>query len=359
MNNVASLTDIRDCTFLIPAYKPSSALITVVDELAAGGAKQIVVIDDGSGTEYGEVFARVGQSTAVTVLRHATNLGKGAALKTGLNHAACRYPSSSGVVTADADGQHLPGDILRVADELTQHPGCLVLGARQFSGTVPLRSRVGNLATRYLMRLLEGIALTDTQTGLRGIPTSMIPKLLRVDSRGYEFELDMLLTASRARMPIREVPIETVYIDGNASSHFNPLLDSMRIYFVLLRFAIASLLTAAVDYTVFALVYSRVPNVLVAQGAGRLVAVMFNYAAVKKAVFYSDQKHSEVLLRYLALVVVSGLVSYGLIQFLLGHLTSNVIQAKLMAESLVFIANFAIARQFVFTQHGAEKPDIA
>src|SRR5688500_4798664 len=212
---------------LIPAYQPNAALVDVVSGLVHRSQTAIIVIDDGSTPDCQEHFLRISAFPQVQIVRHAVNLGKGAALKTGLNHALVHFPSCCGVVTADADGQHHPEDILKVAEMLQQNPDKLVLGVRAFGGSVPLRSKLGNSATRVLMRLVAGQRLTDTQTGLRGIPVRLIPPLLRLPSSGYEFELDMLMISKQLSCPILEQPIRTIYLEGNQSSHFRPLLDSM------------------------------------------------------------------------------------------------------------------------------------
>jgi hypothetical protein len=175
-------------------------------------------------------------------------------------------------LTADADGQHHPADILKVAERLEASPGTLVLGARQFDGHVPLRSRCGNILTRFALRWIGGARLTDSQTGLRGIPRALIAPLLEIPSSGYEFELDMLLLAKHGSIAIVEQPIRTIYSAGNPTSHFNPLLDSLKIYFVLLRFSLVSLVTAALDNTIFFLAFQAGAGVLRAQIAGRLLA---------------------------------------------------------------------------------------
>lgn len=340
------------CCVLIPAYKPGAELPELVralderDEVVA-----VVVVDDGSGPEYAGVFEEaLGASSKLTLLRHAINLGKGAALKTGLNQALCDFGSEGVTVTADADGQHLPEDILAVGRDGAAHAGSLVLGTRVFGGEVPLRSRVGNLLTRYVMLAAVGCRLEDTQTGLRAIPARLAAKMLKVRSTGYEFELDMLVICKQAGIPIRQVPIRTVYLDGNASSHFNPVLDSMRIYFVLLRFAMTSVLTACIDYIVFATMMTLDAPLPVAQASARAVAMVFQYVAVKRLVFYSDQQHAVVFPRYLLVVVLSGLVSYGLIRLFVDAAGINVLAAKPIAETLVFFANFAVLREFIFVR---------
>src|SRR5262245_41546481 len=114
---------------VIPAYKPSAALLDVVRALSEKSAPAIVIIDDGSGPQYRATFDAVSKFPNVRLLRHAVNLGKGAALKTGFNYVLCEFPDAVGVVTADADGQHHPDDILRVGEALAENPGALVLGS--------------------------------------------------------------------------------------------------------------------------------------------------------------------------------------------------------------------------------------
>jgi len=334
---------------LIPAYQPSPALAKMVRELAASGeVAAVVVVDDGSGPEYGAIFDAAGAAPGTVVLRHAVNLGKGAALKTGFNAVACSFPGHVGVVTADADGQHKVPDILRAARTLAANPSRLVLGVRDFVGAVPLRSRVGNRITRAAMRFVTGQSFSDTQTGLRGIPMDFVPELLRSTPNGYDFELDMLLRWRDARREILEVAIETVYIDENRSSHFNPLLDSMRVYFVFLRFAAVSMITAVIDNAVFLLLHHSWASIIGCQFASRAVAGVFNYSANKLEVFHSPARNQTALPKYCFSVVAQGLVSYFLFINLSRLLGIDVALAKIIVETALFFASFVVQREFVF-----------
>ncbi|MDR3700177.1 MAG: bifunctional glycosyltransferase family 2/GtrA family protein [Candidatus Sulfopaludibacter sp.] len=345
------------CAILIPAYRPSPALIDVVGALSEQGGAPIVLIDDGSGPESADIFARAAAYPGVRLLRHDTNLGKGAALKTGIRFALAEYPDLAGVVTADADGQHHPEDIARVMAALPAGKGAsLVLGSRSFQGAVPLRSRIGNVLTRSIMHVLLGCKLRDTQTGLRAIPVTMLPQLLQLESSGYEFELEMLILAHQLSIPVAEEPIRTIYEAGNRSSHFNPLVDSMKIYFVLLRFTSVSLATALLDNLVFYLAYRHSGHVLASQVLGRVLAVAFNYWMVRRSVFYSQQRHLSTLPKYLALVAVSGAASYGGIRLLGASLGIHPVAAKLMVESALFFVNFVVQRMLIFRpSHGRKR----
>ena len=333
---------------VIPAFNPSTDLVGLVRYLAGTEIRHMIVVNDGSAASCDGIFREISSMSKVTVRRHAVNLGKGAALKTALNHAYLEMPDAVGVVTADADGQHLPEDVLKVAGVLCGNPDRLVLGSRGFDRDVPLRSRFGNTITRHIFRFLVGKKLTDTQSGLRGIPMEMVPTLLRIESNGYEFELDMLIACKREDRGILEQRIATVYLNRNRSSHFNPLIDSMKIYFTLFRFMMSSVLTAVIDYIVFLLVFTIGSNILLSQAAARFVALMFNYAVNRRLVFLSKQQHGDVFPKYVMLVIVSGLVSYSIIKLLLMLFPLQVAVAKLISEGIIYFGNFAVQRDFIF-----------
>jgi putative flippase GtrA len=334
---------------LIPAYQPAAGLPEWVATLASDSRiESIVIVDDGSSAEHGGIFSTVASIPKVTLLRHERNLGKGAALKTGLRHVLSTTPDAAGVVTADADGQHKVPDILRVSEALLENPRSLILGARSFTTAVPARSLIGNQLTRVILRLTTGQTLSDTQTGLRGIPMDLIPLITRLDPTGYDYELDMLITAGRAHRAILEVPIETVYEAGNRSSHFNPLMDSMRIYFVFIRFSAVSLMTALLDNAVFAAAFMLGLELLTSQVLARLTAGTFQYFANKRRTFHAQVRDRYAMPKYWLTVVATGSASYFLIRLLHHGLGLAVLPAKLLAETALFFISFVVLRDWVF-----------
>jgi putative flippase GtrA len=333
---------------VIPAYEPTEKLTELVTDLSGDG-RAILVVNDGSSATCAPVFARIATLPNVTALAHAVNLGKGQALKTAFNHVLLHSRAATvGVVTADADGQHLAADIRRVAERLEREPSdnTLILGSRGFSGTVPLRSRVGNLMTRGVFRVLVGRALTDTQTGLRGIPRAFLSELLQVEAGRYEFELEMLIRAAR-QMRVEEIEIATVY-GTFARSHFNPLRDSLRIYFVFLRFLSLSILTAAIDYITFAIAFTARHDILTAIVTARLIAGSFNFVANRRVVFRSRGNAAAEGFKYAALVVALMTISYGLITTLVNVAGLNVYVSKVLVEGTLFAASFALQNLVVF-----------
>ncbi len=222
---------------LIPVWQPPPDLPDLVRALLARGFRRIVIVDDGSDREHQPIFDQLEAMPSVEVLRHIRNCGKGRALKTGLSSAQQNLLELTGIVTADADGQHLPEDIQRVGLQLLSRDAC-VLGSRTFDRKAPFKNRIGNQLTAALFRLVTRCKISDSQTGLRGIPRRLWGDLLAVPGERYEYETAVLVELCRSgRTPV-EVPIATVYLNGNRSSHFRPLHDSLQIYRALFRAAL-------------------------------------------------------------------------------------------------------------------------
>jgi glycosyltransferase involved in cell wall biosynthesis len=341
----------RKVVLVIPCHRPSPELPAIVAGVLAreSGPQAVVVVDDGNGPDATPILERLAAIPGVTLLRHPANMGVGAALKTGSRYVLQTWPDAHGVVSADADGQHAAADIVRVIETLRQSSGCVVLGVRRFEHA-PLRSRFGNILTAVLFRLLAHRRLSDTQTGLRGWPIEACARNAGLAPNGFEYLLECLLAA---REPFVEVPIRTIYLDGNRSSHFNPLLDSLRIYFVLLRYCASSLLAWAIDACVFYPVYFATGNLIASQFSARIISATAVFFLVRNLVFRSNAPVPKSSVRYAVLVGLSGFVSYSLIRMLHFHWGFAVAPAKLLSETALFVVNFAVQRRFIFISRRA------
>ena len=229
----------------VPAYEPQDLMLGLLEKLQKN-AFDIIVIDDGSGEKFSELFSKAAEYA--TVLTHSQNMGKGCAIKTGLTHINNVYGDDCVVVTVDADGQHKVEDALELCRLVTDAPDTLFFGSRRLEGKIPLRSRFGNSLTRLVYRLSTGLRVHDTQTGLRAFDGTQINTMLQIPGNRYEYEMNVLLELARRKSPISEMEIETIYIDGNSASHFNPLKDSLRVYKEILKFSASSFIGFLVDY---------------------------------------------------------------------------------------------------------------
>jgi len=331
---------------LIPAYEPGGSLVELVRHL---GHHTVVVVDDGSGPRYAGVFHRV-RGLGAEVITSERNRGKGHALRTGFAFIQDRYPGRD-VVCADSDGQHRPDDIEAVARHVEVSGAAMVLGGRRFTGAVPARSRFGNAVTSAAFRLVTGVRLMDTQTGLRAYPAWMLPWLGRVGGDRFEYEQRLLLQAARERLPIAEVEIATVYLRDNESSHFRPIRDSVRIYRPLLAFSMSSLLAFAVDTVALLTLVALTGNLALSAVAARLISATGNYAVNRAYVFGSGANPAVrpgSALRYAALAGVLLLLNVVLLEALTS-LTGSVLAAKLLTEVSLFAASFLVQRSLVFS----------
>lgn len=366
---------VRDAVILIPSLEPDERLPAYIRHLEESGFGHIIVVDDGSSEAFQEIFREVEEIPRTVVLHHEVNKGKGVALKTGYRWLMEQAPEFTGVITADADGQHTVEDCLRLAEKLAGGERALYLGSRDFSlPNVPPKSRSGNRITSTVFKLLYGVWLPDTQTGLRAFRREDLEFMAGVEGERYEYEMKVLIACSRARIPMIPMTIETVYENGNEGTHFHPVRDSWRIYKVILgsfiKFMGASLLCFAVDQLLFNLFRSwvfplagislsldlplgiRLDNTSLANYSARLFSSILNFRLNKSLVFRVKGGKGAGI-RYavtaVGIIILSTLGIKGL-----GLLGMAPWLAKLIVDTLLYFASYRIQQQWVFREERAE-----
>ena len=330
---------------LIPAYKPDARMVELVRELRDNHL-DVMLVDDGGQEAFAPLFAQC-RELGAEVAVHTVNLGKGRALKTGINAALLRWPDLRAIVTADADGQHTPKDILRLIDAVDAHPNTLVLGSRKFTGDVPFKSRGGNRITRTVYGLASGVRVYDTQTGLRALPRCALLEMMRIDGERYEYEMNVLLKLRDMGLGVFEVHIETIYIDDNAGSHFNPVRDAFRIYLVIFKYLFSSITSFAVDYALYWLCLFFGLSGFVSYALARLVSSQVNYHLNKHTVF-SGRGGRHSMIKYYVLAVVQGAIGAGLVQLLPTVLPISAGIVKIPVDLVLFALSYIIQRDYVF-----------
>lgn len=341
------------CVIVIPALNPEDKMVRLVQELKEASFDKIVVVNDGSSAEYDSVFARAGELGA-TVLVHEQNGGKGKALKTAMEYVQKTYSAEEiiGVITVDADGQHKVKDISEIAAKLAESGGELVLGCRHFVSSedvkIPLKSKLGNELTKLVMKIFCGIALSDTQTGLRGISYDSLADLSVLEGNAYEYETNMLLYYSEQGKGFVEVPIETVYENNNEGSHFNPITDSFKIYKVILKYSMSSMISAVVDNLVFILLMPYISNIWALTFSGRAVSMLVNFTLNKNMVFKKKGSTGQSFVKYVGLVIFSGCMSAFLLSIVSGIIGKTSVLAKIIIEVILYFFNFYVQKKYVF-----------
>ncbi|MCH5342505.1 MAG: bifunctional glycosyltransferase family 2/GtrA family protein [Acetatifactor sp.] len=343
---------------IIPAYEPDDRMLNLMDELSKKYDDVVVVLNDGSSCEFDDYY-EIAKKHHFLVLKHYRNMGKGRALKDAFNYCLNEFPEMVGCVTADCDGQHSVEDILRCRKNLLENPEQLTLGCRCFDDKdIPRKSVFGNKMTKLVCRFLTGLNISDTQTGLRGIPKMFMADLLNTAGERFEFETRML-TESKSRYPISEISIQTIYDSKEQHyTHFDPIKDSIRIYKVFgrifIRFVFSSLSSSIIDLLLFSCFVGLLSEqvkwyVAVATIAARILSATFNYLINYAVVFKSKEKHSRTTVKYFILAGCQMLCSAGFVTFgcmLLFFLPEIVV--KIIVDTLLFLISYQIQSERIF-----------
>lgn len=331
---------------VIPAYEPDEKMLAVIDDISSLTDFHIIVINDGSGKDKLPIFAEAAKKAIV--LTHEVNKGKGRGIKTALEYIKEHEADTVGIVIADADGQHKVEDIIRVSEALKSSPDKLIMGCRRFSGKIPLRSKFGNNITKFVFSFAAGVKVSDTQTGLRGFSSKLIPFMLSVNGDRYEFEMNMLLECAREGIRFYEVPIETVYLGKNESSHFNPIKDSWRIYKDILKFSCSSLLSFCVDYIFYSIFAMISGSVAFSNICARVISSIFNFSMNKKFVFKNKESIAKTAAKYFLLAALILAANTIMLELCVKYLIHNKYISKILIEVLLFFISWAAQKSFVF-----------
>lgn len=341
---------------LIPAYKPDARMTDLVAALAQR-ALTVIVIDDGSGTDYRALFERV--KPFAQVVSCEQNGGKGAAIKIGLRYIQKHFKPPYSVVTADADGQHRVKDIVRVVKLAKKNPDALVTGCRLISREMPLRNWFGNFYTKIAFLFATGRHSTDTQTGLRGFSDRAVPFMLGVKGRRYEYEMNVLLWWARCNRPMVEIPIRTIYLDGNSTSHFKAVRDSVIIYGEILRFSGVAFGCFLADTALFCLLYTLLPlqdaAFLAANAAARLGTSLLYFGLLR---LLSRRHFPDFELSYARqfdFIAADWVLNTAVLWGLLWGLPP--LWAKVLADVLLYLIGF-IPQRKMMTQRRFDHDDI-
>ena len=332
---------------LIPALNPDDNLIYLTENLKKNKF-DVIVVNDGSSEEYDKIFKKI---KCNKLLIHEINKGKGFALKTGLSYIKENYDNDYIVVTLDADGQHTIRDALKVVEYNKKHLDTLVLGSRLLDKNVPLKSKVGNAITRNIFRLSTGVKIYDTQTGLRSFSNKLIDKMISIKGERYEYEINVLLEFASNKAPIKEITIKTIYIDNNSSSHFNPIIDSFKIYKEIIKFSLSSLLSFIIDFILYSVfLYMLKSNKYAVQLSNvfaRIISASINYSVNKKIVFNYDENGKNTLLYY-ALLAVAILLLNTCILTMLVYFGIPKLISKIITEIILFILSYTVQNKYIF-----------
>ena len=337
---------------LIPAHDPGQGLTAYVARLAEAGLSPILVVDDGSPATAAPVFDELRRHPDCIVVRHAVRLGRGGAIRTGLNRLLLEFPDAAGVVIANQGGEYDPADLRKVAGALRSDSGAVVAGYRAPSA-LPWHTRLLRGASRSVLHLFTGQRVADPHCALRGIPMSAIPELLRLDGEGDHYELNLFVRARDLKLKITEVPLDSRAAERTGS----PFAESMQTSVVFARFAFTSLLTSCIDQIIFWIAWTVLGTIGPSIAIARIASSVVNLALNRDFVFKSNARLPGIVLRYYTGMLVSGCAAYILIRAIREVSPVPVIAAKLAAETLLFLFSFVMSKYLIFIRRDEPQRD--
>lgn len=346
----------KNIFIVVPTLDPEEEIMGKFIKELHKEFQNILVVNDGSKEVHNKFFKTL-EKDGIEVIKHYKNFGKGRGLKNAFNYLLNKYPDIEGVITCDCDGQHSVKDIKKCAKELLKNKDKLILGVRNFDEEqVPPKSKFGNKITRNIFKLFIGLEISDTQTGLRGLSKELMIMFMDLSGERYEYETNMLIECKEEDIKIDEVEIETIYLNSNANSHFNPLRDSIMIYKLFMKYFIVAFSSFILDIVLFCAILGILEinsKILAATILARVVSSIYNYIVNSNLIFKDMSVNS--LVKYYILVVIQMFTSGCFVTYLYGLLNIPVVLIKLIVDSIIWIINLVIQRKFVFKGDYAEK----
>ena len=341
---------------LIPIYEPNDDVLPFLKTFKEGDFDYFLCVNDGSNSTYNEKWEKIKSETLFDVISYNQNKGKGYALKQGIKKIIKEHPEIDYILTADGDGQHLLKDILNIKAQAELHSEALILGTRDFAN-VPAKSKSGNTWSARYFKLATGKKLSDVQTGLRAIHKSMFQTAILCPGTRYEYEMNFLMEVAR-NFEIEQVPIETVYINNNAESHFRPFIDSMRFMIMPILYLLVSVGAWAIDTLIFGILERTVyPNpslidLLAMVMISRAISAPFQFFMLRYAVFHTRGKFLQNAAKYFALAFASAFVSWGLIWTFDYYLKSlgfgYLVYVKMLIDFILGVAKYFFNLSVIF-----------
>lgn len=346
---------------MIPAYNPDEKFLFFLEKIKEAGYHKIIVIDDGSVEEKKHFFNEAVENYNCALVSHSINLGQGRAYKSGFNYYLSNtgggYKETIGIIQCDCDGQHCIDDVNKCAELLINNPNKFILGVRNFSDkSIPLRSRFGNKCTTFMFKAFCGLDIEDTQTGLKGIPRDFLSDLMEVQGERFEYASSVLLETKRKGIEILQFPIETIYINNNETSHFNPLRDSIRIYSLILKYLLSSLSAFVVDITMYSIFLMLFKNlypqsyVIISTYLAKIISCTYTYVINKKIVFENHSHRISTVFRFAALCLIQSTLSGFFTNGLVMLLRWNEVFSKIVVDTILFFVSFKVQERWVFSK---------
>lgn len=219
----------------------------------------------------------------------------------------------------------------------------------------------GNNITSSVFRILYGTKISDTQTGLRGIPSNLIEEFKRIVGNRFEYETNMLIECILNKIEIKEIPITTVYIDNNKGTHFKPIRDSISIYWKILnsfiKYSAISLISCLIDVSLFEIILVTLKInvkhstlIIISTIFARIISSFINYILNKKISFNSKKNIKSTIIKYYILCIIQMISSAIFVTVISGLIQIPEVVIKIIVDTIIFFINYKVQRTIIFNK---------
>lgn len=337
---------------IVTLYRENRTAIKLCNELYELGADNIVVVNDGCKLSHG--FLTELTSMGCHIVNLQPNIGKGASIREGIRYAHDKLYNIKGYVTIDSDGQHNAEDAMKIMRAMELRPECLILGKRDLKKSkAPFITKLGNKISSVYFKVITGVRCKDTQTGLRGIPSSLYELAMDTKGNRFDFEMNFLTRCADRKVPFYNLNIIANY-DDNENSNFRLVRDTYLIYKTPLKFATASVGCTIIDLALFTVFTYLLPstlmwNVALATLLSRIISGLINFLINRKMIFKNDANARRQLVRYIVLFCCIMCASTVIVS-LLSHIPIPVTLTKAVIDMLLWTVNYTVQRKWVFKE---------
>lgn len=354
------MTNFSRIPVIIPAYRPNQSLIRFVRNLNDRNVRDIVIVDDGSGETFRNIFAQLYNEYGCTIIEHAVNLGRGRALKSGFNALLSRRdPNMIGCVITDCYGSYSTEDVTRIIDGLEKNSNKLIIGARILDESLMSKSsRVGNKVQRKSYHSLLGINVTDCQSVLRAIPVDYMQKLMNTSGEGYVFDTNMIIDTKKYNVGVMEIPVKTRYSQRRTHQEMRTFKDNFPIYLTFAKYIFTSVAASIVDIILFTILCKILVNikainvasmyVAISTALARLVSATINYRLNYKLVFQTNSAQGKTFAKWVILCVIQMAMSATAVSMLHSFIGGEEVLYKIPVDFALFFFSYYFSREFVY-----------
>ncbi len=339
-----------DYAVITTIYYENVNTLRLCRQLCELGADNIVIVNNG--VSLSKQYLAEALSMGCHIIKLKANEGKGSCIKAGIKYAQSKIHGIKGFITVDSDGQHRAEDVMKIARAMDLRPDCLVLGKRDMKkSTAPFGVKLGTKLSSAYFKIITGVSCKDTQTGLRGIPSTLFDLAINTKGKRFDYDMNFLTKCADRKIPIYDINIVADFSE-NKNSDYKMVKDTYLIYATPLRFATASVGCAIIDLVLFVILHNILPlssaiNILLATVIARIVSGGINFLINRRVIFKNCGDISGQLLRFFILFFAIMCTS-SLAVSLLSFLPIPPIIIKVVVDILLWTVNYSMQRKWVF-----------